>query len=144
MIYQRQTHLGSTGTKFLTIVELRGLSLPICHMSLTNHSKSPGAHSHSSLSTSTKKKSISQLPDELLVLIVEFAAIGPDDLPDSCNNEVVLKLSQVCHRLRRLSQPILFLSIRVERPARTVPLNISVLRLLRTLRERADLRQHCR
>jgi hypothetical protein len=49
---------------------------------------------------------IFQLPDELSVSIVQLTAIRPDDRPDSCDNGVVLRLSRVYHRLRRLSQPI--------------------------------------
>jgi hypothetical protein len=132
MTLRRQTHLGPTCTKSLTVIDLV-----------------PATRPRTLLSIPATNNFIFQLPDELLVPIVELAASGPAfgsriQHTTTHNNDVVLRLSKVCHRLRRVVQPLLFRNIHVEWPNSTVPPSKRVIKLHRTLREREDLRQHCR
>jgi hypothetical protein len=131
MVFLRQTHLGSTSKclKSLTIVDL------------------PSNESSSSKDTRTF---IFQLPDELLVPILEFAASEPDVWQHGTKykNGVLLALSRVCQRLRRVAQQLLYRHLCVKKrmalSAPMVPPGIPVVKLHRTLRGREDLRQHCR
>jgi hypothetical protein len=137
MTLRRQTHLGSTCTKSLAIIDLVPPS-PLA-----------GNKSHTLLSIPATKNFIFQLPDELLVPIVELAISGPSlrsRLPqtNTRDNDILLIVSRVCHRLRRVAQPLLFRNIRIEYPNTMVPPSKSLMKLHRTLGERADLRQHCR
>jgi hypothetical protein len=134
MPLRRQAHLGPTDLKALTIVEF----IPPPHGSSRGRDR---------------KTLIFQLPDELLVAIVEFAASEPDARSRAqhrtfCNNGTLLILSRICQRLRRIAQPLLYRDICVmnqaAEPASVVPYSIPVIQLHRTLRNRADLRQHCR
>jgi hypothetical protein len=134
MPLRRQAHLGPTDLKTLTIVEF----LPPPHGSFRGRDR---------------RTPIFQLPDELLVAIVEFAASEPDARSRAqhrtfCNNGTLLILSRICQRLRRLAQPLLYRDIcildQAADPASVVPPSIPVIKLHRTLRNRADLRQHCR
>jgi hypothetical protein len=137
MPFRRQTHLGSTCTKSLTIVDL------------TPPPPLTGNGPHTLLSIPATKNFIFQLPDELLVPIVKLAASGPSlrlRMPqtNTRDNDVLLILSRVCHRLRCVAQPLLFRNIHIESPNKMVPPSKSVMKLHRTLGERTDLRQHCR
>jgi hypothetical protein len=89
-----------------------------------------------------------QLPDELLALIVEMAAIfgenkysPPEQYMSVCDKGAVLALSRVCHRLGRMAQPVLFRNIRA---VEVLPPSIRLCKLRRTFRNRPDLRQHCK
>lgn len=134
MTFRRQTHLGSTGTKSLTIVDFVPPSI-----------KSPCGKD--------KRTFILQLPDELLELILELAASEPDSRPAQeygtvYNYGALLVLSRVCQRLKPVAQQLLYRNICVmERPtlsAPMVPPSIVAIKLHRTLQEREDFRQHCR
>jgi hypothetical protein len=129
MISLRQTHLGSTCLKSLTIVDLP---------------------SHEPPSTKDTRTLIFQLPDELLVRILEFAPREPDVWQHGPNykNGMLLALSRVCQRLRRVAQQLLYRDICVKKkitlPAPMVPPSIPTTKFHRTLRERVDLRRYCR
>jgi hypothetical protein len=89
-----------------------------------------------------------QLPDELLTLIVEMAAIHDENQSSSqeqymsvCDKGAILALSRVCHRLGRMAQPVLFQNIRA---VKVLPPSIRLCKLRRTFRDRPDLRQHCK
>jgi hypothetical protein len=136
MAARRQTHLGSTKTNSLTIVDLLPPS------SLPGHGSSDII-----LSRPATKNFIFQLSDELLLLIVELAVDGPGFRSQTytsttCNNGILLVLSRVCSRLRRVSQQVLYRNICVR--GSMVPPSKPIIKLHRTLKERADLRQHCR
>jgi hypothetical protein len=146
MTFQRQTHLGSTGTKYLTIVDFVPPSSLAGNEFSSYREKSTTEQSHMVLGIPATKTFIFQLPDELLVPIVELAAGGPG-VPSRVqhatiyNTDVILTLSKVCKRLRRLSQQLLYCNICVERSM--VPPSVQISKLHRTLRERKDLRRHC-
>jgi hypothetical protein len=129
MTVLRQTHLGPTCLKSLTIVDLP---------------------SHESLSNKDTRTLIFQLPDELLLRILEFAPREPDLWQHGPNhkNGMLLALSRVCQRLRRVAQQLLYRDISVKKKmtlsAPMVPPSIPVIKFHRTLRERVDLRRHCR
>jgi hypothetical protein len=106
------------------------------------------SHSNHISNAPAAKALILQLPEELLVLIVEFAAGFPNpqaEVPSTIFGDkyVVLKLSKVCHRLRRIAQPLLFRNIRLGYPYQIVPPSPKATKLHRTLEERTDLQQHC-
>jgi hypothetical protein len=89
-----------------------------------------------------------QLPDELLALIVEMAAIYDENKssPEKrymsvCDKGAILALSRVCHRLGRMAQPVLFRNIRA---VKVLPPSIKLCKLRRSFRDRPDLRQHCK
>jgi hypothetical protein len=89
-----------------------------------------------------------QLPDELLALIVEMAAICDENKSSPrkqcmsvCDTSAVLALSLVCHRLGRMAQPVLFRNIRA---VKVLPPSIRLCKLRRTFRDRPDLRRHCK
>lgn len=89
-----------------------------------------------------------QLPDELLALIVEMAAIYDENNSSPqerhmamCDKDAVLALSRVCHRLGRMAQPVLYRDIRA---VNVLPPSIRMRKLRRTFRDRPDLRQHCK
>jgi hypothetical protein len=149
MTHRRQTHLGPTCDRSLTIIDLLPPPSFTCDGYPSGKDVGTNAQSHTLLSIPATKTFIFQLPDELLVPIVELAAIGSETEPGMphttiWNKSIVLILSKVCHRLRRIAQPLLFRNIRLDYPNTMVPPSIPVLKLHRTLRERADLRQHCR
>lgn len=133
----RQTHLGSTATKLLTIVDLQGPREWPC-----------------TIVHPIEAYILHLLPDELLVLILKLSSY--DTSPPSpgvwtqfkdvtkYDSKCVMALSQVCHRFKRIAQPLLFSTISSSGTNPMVPPSMPVLRLHRTLRERADLRQHCR
>jgi hypothetical protein len=147
MTLRRQTHLGPTGTKSLTIIDLPPSSLPS-----SGKNKSTATWSQTSKRATAKKPYIFQLSDELLVLIVELVANGPCSRSRvfhlrhtaACNNGIISIISRICHRLRRVAQPALFRNICIESPNATVPPSKPIIKLHRTLRGRADLQQHCR
>jgi hypothetical protein len=124
-----QTHLGPTGLKSLTIVDLP---------------------SHDTLRNKDTRTLIFHLPDELLVPILEFAASSPGVWQHGTKykNGVLLALSRVCQRLRRVAQQLLYRDVCVKKrralSAPIVPPSIPVIKLHRTLKRREDLRQHCR
>jgi hypothetical protein len=143
MTRRHQTHLGPTDTKSLTIVDF----VPSSNVSSSCKYKSIPEPSDIVLSTTAMRNFLFQLPDELLLPIVELAAGGPGfesrvQLTTIYNNGIVLKLSQVCKRLKRVAQPLLYRNIHVKKPM--APPSFPVIKLHRTLRERVDLRQHCR
>lgn len=147
MTPRHQTHLGSTGTKCLTIVDFAPPSSLACNGPSSSKEKSTAEQSHILLNIPTTKTFLFQLPDELLMLIVELAASETGIRPRMqhttiCNNGMILVLSKVCKRLKRVAQELLYRDIRVESPM--VPPSVAVIKLHRTLRERTDLRQHCR
>jgi hypothetical protein len=147
MTILRQTHLGSTDTKCLTIVYFVPPSSLACNGFSSDKEKSTAEQSHMVPGIPAKKTFIFQLPDELLVLIVELAAGGPG-VPSRVqyatiyNTGMILILSKVCQRLRRLAQQLLYRNIHIKKPM--VPPSVQVNKLHRTLREKMDLRQHCR
>jgi hypothetical protein len=133
-----QTHLGSTATKLLTIVDLQGP--PGWPWTIIQPKAAHILH---------------KLPDELLVLIIKLSCYenSPSDFHrwarcedvTAYGNSSVMALSQVCHRFKRIAQPLLFSAIILhDRDSQMVPSSMPVLKLHRTLKERVDLRQHCR
>lgn len=129
MDYKRQTHLGSTVAGDLTIIDLE----------------------RPSFDAQPKHAYILQLPDELLSSIVECAS--EDCVTHTTwmlehatiyDPNCVRSLSLVCQRFRRLAQPLLFRSISFEYPYQIVPPSRSVIKLHRTLSEKAELRHYCR
>jgi hypothetical protein len=126
MKFSRQTHLGSTATKLLTIVDLHGL--PVWPCTIVQPKEAYILH---------------QLPDELLVLVIKWSCY--DNAPSeyhpcarfegvtAYDDDCVMALSRVCHRFKRISQPLLFSAIYFKYPDEIVPPSIPVLKLHRTL-----------
>ncbi len=54
-------------------------------------------------------RSLVDLPEELLALIVEFAAVDPHS--DAINKGCIKALSLTCKPLKRVSQPLLYRNI---------------------------------
>ncbi|KAF2127182.1 hypothetical protein P153DRAFT_433002 [Dothidotthia symphoricarpi CBS 119687] len=141
MQLSRQTHLGSIDTKLLTIVDLQGPPVWPC-----------------TIIQSEEAYILHRLPDELLLLIVKFSLYTNDRTTRettretwalfedvrACDTSCIMALSQVCHRFKRIAQPLLFSNIGFMHPNQVLPPSIRVLRLHRTLSDRVDLRQHCR
>jgi hypothetical protein len=137
MVTLHQTHLGSTAAKLLTIVDLQGP--PVWPWTIIQPKEAHILH---------------KLPDELLLLIVELSCYdhAPSEFSiwTQCkgatvyHNNCVKVLSQVCHRFKRVAQPLLFSAVAFSLREPMVPSSITALKLHRTLRERSDLRQHCR
>jgi hypothetical protein len=141
MQLSRQTHLGSVDTKLLAIVDLQGTPAWPC-----------------TIIQSEKAYILHRLPDELLLLVVKFSlytnghttretthvrwALFEDTRAG--DTSCIMALSQVCHRFKRIAQPLLFRNIGFIYPDQMMPPSIQVLRLHRTLSDRVDLRQHCR
>jgi hypothetical protein len=110
-------------------------------MALDNHTTKRSLHPH-------------KLPDELLLLIVNLSCYEQLPLEFSIwaqckgatvyHNNCVKVLSQVCHRFKRIAQPLLFSAVTLSLREPMVPSSVPALKLHRTLRERPDLRQHCR
>jgi hypothetical protein len=132
-----QTHLGWTATKHLTIVDLQGP--PVWPWIIIQPNKAHILH---------------KLPDELLLLILKLSCHKQrlrlykgwhrlQSVP-SYENNCVMTLSQVCQRFKRIAQPLLFTSIIICDDDAIVPPSMRALKLHRTLRERVDLRRHCR
>jgi hypothetical protein len=104
------------------------------------------------MNMSTQEALIFKLPDEVLVAIVELAASNNGQQPKywhftmtTYNNVSVMALSRVCHRLRRLAQPLLYHDIfQTNFNHKAVPPSVEIRKLHRTLKARPDLRQHCR
>jgi hypothetical protein len=137
MKFLRQTHLGSTPTKLLTIVDLQGLQVwPY------------------TIIQSNEACILHQLPDEILLLVVKLSCY--ENPPSahytwtrfeevrSYDSNSILALSQVCRQFKRIAQPLLFNTVCFRDLDQIVPPSIPVLKLHRTLRERVDLHQHCR
>lgn len=138
----RQTHLGSTTTKSLTIIDLE-------RPSGDGEDETTAARLYRVLNKPATRNFIFRLPDELLEQIVELAASSPGERfqwehATACDKSVVLILSRVCHRLKRIAQPILFRNITSESRSEMVPPSRPMIKFHRTLKENADLRQHCR
>jgi hypothetical protein len=137
MAILHQTHLGSTATKLLTIVDLQGP--PVWPWTIIQPKEAYVLH---------------KLPDELLLLIVELTCHNqsPSEFHPwaryksvtTYDMNCIKALSQVCHRFKRIAQPLLFSAIALGWQEYMVPPSMSALKLHRTLRERVDLRQHCR
>jgi hypothetical protein len=132
----RQTHLDFSTANSLTLVY-------------------PAARRAASPQRPPGENLLFQLPDELLVSIVEFAAHRPHfahnpcggcngDIGPSWNPRVLKALSRVCHRLRRLAQPLLFHTILFSYPHSIVPPTKLAGRLHHVLKKNPELRQHCR
>lgn len=142
MASKRQTHLGFAGNKCLTIIDLPLLS------TASRAGSSVGEHESTKPTSSTQRTLIFKLPDELLVAIVELAAGSNGPHPTHFTmtyDKVAIKiLSRVCHRLHRLAQPLLYHHICFGWRNKFVPPSVAVRKLHRTLKERPDLRQHCR
>ncbi|KAF2848277.1 hypothetical protein T440DRAFT_175194 [Plenodomus tracheiphilus IPT5] len=150
MTDQLQLHLGCTSTKSLAIIRVAPPSSLLRNGPSSDQDNSTTRRSNTLSGAPTAKIFIFQLPDELLVPIVESAANSARNYPSrirhktTYDNTGLLILSQVCHRLSQIAQPLLFRNLRIEFPYSMVPPSLPVLRLHRTLRERPDLRQHCR
>ncbi|KAH8723253.1 hypothetical protein GQ44DRAFT_828449 [Phaeosphaeriaceae sp. PMI808] len=123
-----------TATKPLTIASPENLILPVAI-------RQP------------KEAYILQLPNELLLWIAKIA--GCDSgfitaqkwypfIETTYDNKCIKSISEVCHRFAQIAQPLLFSTINFNPLHEMIPPSESVLKLHRTLRERADLRQHCR
>ncbi|KAF2709129.1 hypothetical protein K504DRAFT_295783 [Pleomassaria siparia CBS 279.74] len=109
---------------------------------------------------STTRTSILQLPDELLVAIIEFVAkdlrSGSLDECEEClydwdtrlwNHHHLKALSRVCRRFMRIAQPLLFRAIGFKSPGspyETAPPSRSVRTLHHTLKETPRFQQYCR
>jgi len=160
MSHLRQAHLGATVAKCLTIMDLASSAV----RGETSSTLLPFPQQHGAPNP-VRKSYILQLPDELLVVIVEFSARnfcsstpGECDECDECLNGCVwngyetrlwnyhsLKtLSRVCRRFTRIAQPLLFRTIRFEFPIETVPPSKLVRKLHHTLKENRRFQQHCR
>jgi hypothetical protein len=143
----RQTHLGFTATKSLTIIN-NGLpykGLTSSQGKSTTQTIRPPSH------VPTREPFVFRLPDELLLSIVELAIYDPGSRSqaecEECttrDNDCVRVLSRVCHRLKRIAQPLLFRTLRFGYPIKIVPPSKPAIRLHRTLTENAELRQYCR
>jgi hypothetical protein len=132
-----QTHLGSTVAKLLTIVDLQGP--PVWPWTIIQPKEAHILH---------------KLPDELLLLIVELSCYDHSASENHAwarcegviayDSKGVKALSHVCHRFKRIAQPLLFNAITFGWADPMAPPSMPALKLHRTLRERIDLRQHCR
>jgi hypothetical protein len=137
MANSHQTHLGSTAAKLLTIVDPQGP--PVWPWTIIQPKEAHILH---------------KLPDELLLLIVKTSCYNhfPSEMSvwAECEGVIVydtscvMALSHVCHRFKRIAQPLLFSAVTLGLKEPMVPASIPALKLHRTLSERADLRQHCR
>jgi hypothetical protein len=137
MITLHQRHLGSTAAKLLTIVDLQGPS--VWPWTIIQPKEAHILH---------------KLPDELLLLIIKTSCYNhfPSEMSvwAQCEGVIVydtscvMELSHVCHRFKRIAQPLLFSTITLGLREPMVPASIPALKLHRTLSERVDLRQHCR
>lgn len=147
MRHLRQTHLGSTITKCLTIVDL-ALSPRAAETSLKIL---PPSQQLGAL-VSPRKTYILQLPNELLGVIMESVAQSSDewyerldsDKARLCNNRSLKALSRVCRRFSQIAQPLLFRTIRFKQSSETVPPSTSVQKLHRTLKENPRFQEYCR
>jgi hypothetical protein len=134
-----QTHLGWMDTKDVRIVDLQGP--PVWPWIIIQPKEAYILH---------------KLPDELLLLIAKLSCHNHKQPPrrySSCHrlqslsnyeNNCVMAFSQVCHRFKRIAQPLLFNTIILRDDDAIVPPSMRTLKLHRTLRGRVDLRQHCR
>lgn len=93
---------------------------------------------------------ILQLPNELLVLIIKLATLGPR-VRRGCHEckfvpsaQCLKELSLVCRQIRRRAQPLLFPFIQIHRRDQLVPPSLPVVQLHRSLPQNRSLRQHCR
>lgn len=100
---------------------------------------------------SSDRTYILQIPDELLASIIQYASNANAlrskwELKDSrVYNKACMKLlSLVCHRFRRLAQPLLFHKIHFGHFDQVVPPSAAVIKLHRTMSENAWLRKYCR
>ncbi|PVH99441.1 hypothetical protein DM02DRAFT_564599 [Periconia macrospinosa] len=154
----RQTHLGGTATDCLTIVDLASSAVRA----------ETSAQQHSAPS-SARKPYILQLPDEILIAIVKFAARKSssgalhicNECLDTCrfswdehatrpwDYHSLQTLSLVCRRFTKIAQPQLFRTIHFRtihfrNLVPMVPPTIAVRRLYNTLRQNPHFQQHCR
>lgn len=95
---------------------------------------------------------ILSLPNELLLLVFEYAALPPSGTKSSSRDfrqwkyRTLAALSTVCHLFKHLATPILYehldISIQPRPYGPSLPLGATIL-LHRTLSETPSLRQHC-
>jgi hypothetical protein len=144
MGYPRQTHIGSKGAKSLIITDLE---LPYNPPTAGHETTNPTACALSP--AHANKTSILQLPEEILVSVVRFATdkalnCSPLDC-EPIDKTCVKALSRVCHKLRRIAQPLLFRNVAFGWPPNSaVPPCLTVRKFHRTLKENPQLREHCR
>ncbi|KAH7086594.1 hypothetical protein FB567DRAFT_528308 [Paraphoma chrysanthemicola] len=99
-----------------------------------------------------------QLPDELIVLIIDYATYVPvterayrhytnkqmHKPAYDLDRSLVKVLCLVCVRIRRIVQPFLFRDVTFTASTCTIPPSPNVLKLWDVLKIRQDLRQYCR
>lgn len=108
---------------------------------------------------SQSQSQLLRLPDELLHPILEFAALKlpvrsglaartllVDTSPfDPRHDEKSIRIPcQVCLRLYTLARPLLYQAVNFHSSKSVVPPSSAVSKLHRTLKERPELRRHCR
>jgi hypothetical protein len=139
----RQTHIGGNGAKSLIITDLE---LPCDPPTAGHETTNPRARVVSP--AHANKAFIMQLPEEILVSVVEFATYKEPNCPPldygPINKTCVKALSRVCHRLRRIAQPLLFRIVAFGWPYSIVPPCLAVRKFHRALKENPQLREHCR
>ncbi|KAF2188456.1 hypothetical protein K469DRAFT_660153 [Zopfia rhizophila CBS 207.26] len=129
--YNRQSHLGPSPNKVLTIVDVE-LLRPQPRLQVIGPTF------------------IFRLPDELLVSIIELAVFeeyswhGCSACRVHPNAKSAKALSRVCRRISSIAQPMLFHTIKFEGTPSTVPPKKPVIRLYHALRKNPSLRQHCK
>lgn len=91
-----------------------------------------------------------RLPDEILVTICDLATLDPDPCEPVCEAEmpplyeVIKALALVCHRFHQIALPLLYRTIRFDKPHLVVPPTNAVKSLNRSLQQNSSLRRHCR
>ena len=145
----RQTHLGATSAKRLEILDLNISNTP----RIGNGNKKQA--DRATPPDMTKEPFIFRLPDELLSLVVRFAAFGlprwpgctecvPDYYGKPWDIKLIKTLSLVCSRIRDIAQPLLFHFIKFHYPNQMVPPTKAVVKLHRILKWNCSLWQRCR
>ncbi|CAH0037153.1 unnamed protein product [Clonostachys rhizophaga] len=93
--------------------------------------------------------SILNLPNEVLVKILEHASLGRNESPFRRNDEIVLRsrliapIIRTCRRFYQLAVPFHWRSIKYDYPDSVIPSDRKVMALHRALQDNPDLGRHC-